>query len=560
MNIHAPTKTYGTLEFGASLTGGRGAWRISNLEPHVSIAFKRLFERVSKTDVNIILPDSDQIRADLDWFMMRYPLAHKEHARLSEGIETLRRQAAERERLFSPTWEPGLLTGFRENRAPYPYQVRAARLALKNPSLLLGDDLGLGKTISALTAIIEGPKPAAVVVQTHLAQQWADRAQEFTHLRTHIIKGTKPYDLPSADVYIWKYSNIIGWNDLLAKGLCRTVIYDEIQEFRHGRNSAKGVAGHRLAGGADVTMGLTATPIYNYGNEIFNVMEYVRPGLLGYWHEFQREWCIDDKRVRDPKALGSFLRDSGYFLRRTEDDEDVSAQIPPLNRVVWEVPWHEDDVGNLDELTRTLAQTVLTGRFTESGQAARELDLRMRMRTGVAKARGVAAYVDMLLKDRPRVLLAGWHRDVYDIWKRDLARHKPVLYTGTESAAGKRRSFEAFTTGDSRVMMISLRSGAGLDGLQDYCSDVVFGEFDWSPQVHKQVQGRLRRPGQKETVTSHYLHTLGGSDPVILGVLGVKSSQSRGIVDPLLGIEPQQQDDSRIKELARYILSNGEQA
>lgn len=550
-------KTYGRLQYLPPKGSGAGGWLISDLEPHVSVAFKRLFDRVRKTDLDIVLADTDLIRVDLHWFMLRYPLQHVEAQMLQEGIARVTTKAAERERLLAPSWTPGKLTGWKENRAPYPYQVQAARLAINNPSLLLGDDLGLGKTISALAAIVEGPKPAAVVVQTHLAQQWADRAAEFTHLRTHIIKGTKPYDLPSADIYVWKYSNIVGWNDVLARGVCKTVIFDEIQELRHGTGSQKGQTAEHMVASADVSMGLTATPIYNYGNEIFNVMQYVQRDLLGRKHEFDREWCPDGKRVKNPQALGAFLRDAGFFLRRTEHDEEVNTQIPALNRVVLEVPWDEDDVGALDDLTRMLAQTVLSGSFTERGKAARELDLRMRMRTGVAKARGVAAYVDMLLQERPRVLLAGWHRDVYDIWGRALERHKPVLYTGTESAAGKRRSVDAFTKGDSRVMMISLRSGAGLDGLQDYCSDVVFGEFDWSPQVHKQVAGRLRRPGQRDEVTAHYLHTSGGSDPVIMGVLGLKASQSRGIVDPFSDIEQQQSDDSRIKELARQVLEKG---
>ena len=168
----------------------------------------------------------------------------------------------------------------------------------------------------------------------------------------------------------------------------------------------------------------------------------------------------------------------------------------------------------------------------------------------IAKASDAASYVDIVLKDAPRVLLAGWHRDVYNIWQDSLNHQNPVLYTGTESPAKKRRNVEEFTNGDSRVMMISLRSGAGLDGLQEYCSDVVFGELDWSPKVHKQVVGRLRRPGQTKQVTAHYLHTNGGSDPIIMDILGIKSDQSRGITDPTLGMEARQKDDSRMRKLA----------
>jgi SNF2 family DNA or RNA helicase len=543
---------YGNLNFDES----RDIWRVVDLQPHVAIALKRMFPKVFKGATEPVLADTDENRADLSWFMRRYPLQHsaQDATRLQEGQQRLTQRAADRERILLPNWTPPADTGFKEGKAPYGYQLQAAALTLQNPNLLLGDDLGLGKTISACATMTTGaPLPAAVVVQTHLAQQWADRIEEFTHLTTHIIKGTKPYDLPMADVYIFTYSRIAGWIDVINAALFKSVFYDEVQELRKGTKTMKGRAASVLSACASVVQGLTATPIYNYGDEIFEIMQFIAPDLLGDINEFQREWC-SGKLVKDPAALGTYMRDKGFFLRRTEHDETVKAQIPPLNTVDWEVEWSEDAAAAVDDLTRTLAQKVLEGRFVERGQAARELDMMMRMKTGIAKASAVAGYVDLVLKDAPRVLLAGWHRDVYDIWKDNLQHHNPVLYTGTESPAKKRRNVEAFINGDSRVMMISLRSGAGLDGLQEYCSDVVFGELDWSPQVHKQVVGRLRRPGQTKQVTAHYLHTAGGSDPIIMDILGVKSDQSRGITDPTLGMEARQHDDSRMRKLAMDVL------
>nr|WP_277923142.1 DEAD/DEAH box helicase [Sphingomonas sp. CARO-RG-8B-R24-01] len=439
---------------------------------------------------------------------------------------------------------------------PYLYQAQAARIAINNGGLLIGDDVGLGKTISAAATLTMGaPLPAAVVVQAHLTAQWRKQLERFTNLRVHIIAGTKPYDLPAADVYLFRYSNVAGWVDVIKDGLFKTVVYDEVQELRHGVATDKGRAASILSGRAELRLGLTATPIYNYGSEIHQVMEYVRPNLLGRVEEFTREWCGGDKIVKNPDALGSFLRESGYFLRRTEDDATVDASMPPPNIIDWQVKWDAGAVADEEALTRTLAMTVLRGSFVEAGAAARELDLKMRQMTGIAKARSVAAYVKLLLRESPRVLLAGWHREVYEIWKEELREFEPVLYTGSESGAGKERSKEAFTTGSSRVMMISLRSGAGLDGLQQHCRDVVFGELDWSPQVHYQVVGRLRRPGQLDQVTAHYLHTNEGSDPVLLETLGIKSDQSRGINDPGVVQAAKVSDDSRIKRLAQHVLA-----
>jgi SNF2 family DNA or RNA helicase len=519
----------------------------------VAIAFKRLFPRVRTEATVLHLSDTDDVRADLEWFMLRYPLAHEHSELIAEGAKRIADRLAERDRILMPTWAPGEVPGFNPGFQPYLYQAQAAQIAINHGSLLLGDDVGLGKTISAAAALTMGaPLPAAIVVQPHLADQWAMRLREFTNLRVHVIKGTQPYTLPDADAYIFRYSNVAGWVDVLRHGTMRSVIFDEIQELRKGTGTAKGGASDLLSRMAEMRMGLTATPIYNYGGEIHTVMGFLKPDVLGDYHEFSREWGWD--RIKDPDALGAYLRETGYFLRRTEDDPSVDAAMPPPNVLDWEVAYDDRDAADHEAVNRTLALAVLKGNFVEAGQAARELDLRMRQVTGVAKARSVAAYVRLLLEESPRVLLAGWHREVYDIWQDELSEFDPVLYTGSETSAGKGRSVEAFMHGNSRVMMISLRSGAGLDGLQYGCRDVVFGELDWSPQVHHQVAGRLRRPGQTEQVNVHYLHTTEGSDPVLLEVLGIKSDQARGINDP--GLAPTQKfsDSSRIQRLAKHVL------
>lgn len=547
-------KTYGQLE----LNRIARCWQISDLAPHVAIAFKRLFPRVPVTSTQILVSDTDEVRADLHWFMARYPLDHDEWDELDAAVDRLAWRAAERERILLPTWEPDSSMAFKEGKAAYLYQTQAAKIAVANGGLLLGDDVGLGKTIAAIAALLMGaPMPAAVVVQPHLAGQWKKRIEEFSSLRVHIIKGRTVYDLPAADIYIFRYSNMSGWVDVIDQGLFRSVVYDEIQELRHGRDTDKGRVAAVASGRAEFRMGLTATPVYNYGDEMHSVMEYVKPDLLGDRNEFFREWCGSGRIVANPDGLGSYLRDTGYFLRRTEDDPTVDASMPPPNVLDWEIGYDLSLVENEQEIARKLAQKVLTSSFTEAGRAARELDLKMRQLTGIAKARAVAAYVQLLLKESPRVLLAGWHREVYDIWREALAAFNPVLYTGSESAAGKARSVEAFTTGDARVLMMSLRSGAGLDGLQHYCQDAVIGELDWSPQVHYQLIGRLRRPGQQQQVNAHYLHTDWGSDPVLVETLGIKADQSRGINDPGVAPKPRVSDESRIKMLAQHVLAGG---
>ena len=174
-----------------------------------------------------------------------------------------------------------------------------------------------------------------------------------------------------------------------------------------------------------------------------------------------------------------------------------------------------------------------------------------------AKARQVAAAVRVLVESGEPILLFGWHRAVYDIWLKELADLKPRLFTGTETPKAKEATKRAFLEGETDLMIMSLRSGAGIDGLQMRASTVVFGELDWSPGIHHQCIGRLDREGQRcypAPVTAIYLVAQDGSDPPMMEVLGVKASQAHAIIDPALGVQAAQADASKLQGLVdRYL-------
>jgi hypothetical protein len=268
-----------------------------------------------------------------------------------------------------------------------------------------------------------------------------------------------------------------------------------------------------------------------------------------------REWAGagNGKQIKNPKALGTYLRENFLFIRRTR--EDVKRDLPVVNKVVHTVDFDQDAVDGIEEIAKKLAISVTTGSFVERGKAARELDIMVRQATGISKAKYVAEYVKILLENGEAVLLAGWHRAVYDIWLKELSQYNPVMYTGSETTKEKDDAKKAFISGKAQLMIISLRSGIGLDGLQERSSLVVFGELDYSPAVHEQVVGRLDRDGQKNQVTSIYLISDSGSDPLMVDLLGLKASQARDIIDPLNNqVTFQNNDDTRIKLLAELYL------
>jgi len=546
-------RTYGTLK----LTENGESWEASSLEPHVSIRLKHLFPKVPKQSTGPFIFPRDLITAaDLSWFESRYKLkmSKKDRSALKDGERSFGLQQAEMERILLPNYVPPGIVGLRDGQAIRHYQSQAIELLRRRKSLLLGDEGGLGKTYTAgaFMCAEPGSLPAAVVCDPHMQKQWLEKLTAFTTLRIHVIKKTKPYDLPPADVYIFRISQIFGWTDIFATNFFKAAIYDEPQSLRTGTETAKGAAAKVLSNHVIYRLGLTATPIYGYGVEMHNVLQYIDETILGSYADFGREWVNHAGRITDPKALGSFLREQHVMLRRLK--ADVGQELPKVSKIVEYVDYDVKTVQSIEDLARRLAIRATEGSFVERGAASRELDMMVRQATGVSKARAVAQFVRLLVEAGESVLLLGWHRAVYDIWQEELKDLMPAMYTGSESATQKSSEIDRFKAGETKVLIMSLRSGAGVDGLQHCCSTVVFGELDWSPGIHQQVIWRVDREGQMYPVTVFFLVVDEGSDPPIMDVLGIKSSEACQIVDPSVGVQTSVEDTTNLRKLVdRYL-------
>lgn len=560
------SRTYGQYKFVADAS--RGVWEL-NIEPAAAIRAKRVFGRVRQgSGGTIIVSHTVEVARDIQWFSERWPLkaANKASAKMlvdaSEAHRTkeaaIGRILARAPRLSFP--EGSLL------KEPRPYQVKALELLRTQHRYLLTDEVGLGKTLTGMLNLVnDDARPMVVIPPTHLPPRWVTELNESMPWLTvevaakttppqHIIDGNLP------DVVIVPYSKISGWRDALASRV-QSVVFDEVQELRNGTSTAKGEAAYHVANEATYVLGLTATPVYNYGGEVWQLYSVIAPGELGTKAEFTREWghAINNGHVHvaNPHALGSYLREKGLMLGRTRSE--VGRDLPPAIKVPQFVEADPAVLATVAGDAAAMARLILADTTTRQDrwQASGDLDWKLREATGIAKAPYVAEFVRMLLQSEEKVALFGWHRAVWDLWNESLAEFNPVMYTGSESPAQKAHAEDEFKNGRSRILMMSLRSGAGVDGLQKVCSVAVFGELDWSPQVHEQAIGRFRRDGMDESspVVAYFLHSNEGSDPPILEALQVKRNQAEPIVskDGKL-LDNAVQDTNRGRLLAETVL------
>ena len=536
-------QVYGTLSYNAK----RKCWVIRG-DPGVTEMAKRLF------------PGSDggrrgearftahpRVVGDVNWLMLRYPLAisPRDEARWRDALGASRRYYKMRESaknaLPAPQLHPSCFCG--ELR---PFQQTGLSWLLLTQRALLADEMGLGKTVQALAcAAQEGIYPLLVVPPAHLTRNWFSEIMRFLRVEgrepvVHIVKGLTPYELPPADVYILHYLLLRGWKQALPKMKFHTVIFDEVQELRR-TGSEKYSAASLLSESCERVMGLSGTPIYNYGGEIWNVVNILDYHFLGDWESFTREWCCGygNNVVQKPEVLGEYLRREGLMLRRTK--QEVLPELPEKRRLVQQIDADDRLYQQLmppvwEKMYRLRENRSLTA--SERSLLEDQISQEERQATGLAKAPYVCQFVKALLASGERVLLFAHHHAVMDAYREELKAEKPVFITGRESSAQKENAVERFMTEKTDLCCISLRAASGLNLQRASC--VVFGELDWSPAVHSQAEDRAHRIGQQDSLLCYYLVSPSGSDADMQEALGLKVSQFM----LLMGEKPKSEEET----------------
>ncbi|MBP3540954.1 MAG: DEAD/DEAH box helicase [Clostridia bacterium] len=537
-------RTYGTLSYNAR----RKCWTVKG-DPMVTELCKRLFPgSATARRGEARFTNHRRVVGDLNWLMLRYPLLVKpqDRERWQKALTEAREHAVKREMARrmpekvtpNPSVFTGTLTDFQQEGLAY---------LLRSDRCLLADEMGLGKTVQALAYLSEtGAYPAMIVAPTHLISNWQKEIARFVHcpdgspLRVHVLKGLKPYPLPPADIYLMHYLLLRGWKEVLPDLGLPTVIFDEVQELRHA-GTEKYSAASLLAEAAERVIGLSGTPIYNQGAEIWNVINILDFHVLGDYESFTREWCYGygNRIVAKPELLGEHLRNEGLMLRRTK--QEVLSELPPKRRLVMTIDSDEGVYRKLMQpLQKTLQLLKSSGEVSGSQRALWEMEIERgeRQATGIAKAPYVTQFVRALLDAGEKVLLFAHHHEVMDIYKRELKNYSPAFITGRETTAMKERGVERFMVGKTNLCCISLRAASGLNLQRASC--VVFGELDWSPAVHSQAEDRAHRMGQTDSILCYYLVSGGGSDQEMQDALGLKVSQFVG----LMGDTPQSGEDA----------------
>ncbi len=419
----------------------------------------------------------------------------------------------------------------------------------------LADDMGLGKTVEILAHLEmrrqAGAKASLVVVPRSLLFNWKAEAARFApqlRIAEHWgqDRARAAAKLADADVLLTTYGTLRRDAALLKDVRFDCLILDEAQAVKNGSSdTAKAV---RLLKG-DQRLALSGTPIENHLGELWSLMEFLNPGLLGRASAFRGalDSGADDAPTR--KRLAAALRP--FILRRTK--QQVAPELPERMEQTISVELLPDDRKRYDDLKRHYQESLLgKGPKLPAGrQKFQALEALLRLRqaschSGLldpARRDQPSAKLEILM-DRLREVVAEGHKalvfsqftsllKIVDEALRREGMPREYLDGQTQDRAERVRSFQEDP--EIKVFLISLKAGGV--GLNLTAAEYVF-LLDpwWNPAAEAQAIDRTHRIGQSQKVIACRLVAKDTVEEKVLELQGRK----RELADAILG------EDSRL--------------
>jgi SNF2 family DNA or RNA helicase len=393
-----------------------------------------------------------------------------------------------------------------------------ARLAEWNGGACLADDMGLGKTLQTLAILLHrAPLGAALVVcPVSVIGNWVNEAEKFTptlRFKTlGISAGNRKeilQSLEAGNVLVTSYGLLQSEEKLFAEQEFATVVLDEAHVIKnYATKTSKATmqlkAGFRVA--------LTGTPLQNHLGEIWNLFNFINPGLLGSMQHFNDSF-VKSGNEQSRKHLKKMI--APFILRRTKSA--VLDELPPKTEIIKKIELSADEMAFYEALRRQALENLTNADESKHLQVLAEIT---RLRQASCNpllidpnikipSSKLATFLDIaneLIENNHRALVFSQFVTHLAIARKELDNRgiKYQYIDGSSSQAERERNVKNFQNGEGELFLISLKAG-GL-GLNLTAADYVI-HLDpwWNPAVEDQASDRAHRIGQQRPVTIYRL-------------------------------------------------------
>jgi superfamily II DNA or RNA helicase len=446
-----------------------------------------------------------------------------------------------------------------------PYQERGLHWLASMSSLGLGaclaDDMGLGKTMQLLAFLLyrlehapRDERPALLIAPTSVLGNWEREVERFApslrmvrHYGAARARSMKALPNAPGTLVLTSYGLLRRDAELLSKLDWAVVALDEAQNIKNAV-SATARAARSLR--ADQRFALTGTPVENRLAELWSILEFANPGLLGPLDKFRREFALPIERYGNDTAAARLRRIvSPFILRRLKSDPSVIQDLPPKHemKVVCTLTREQATLYKavVDEELRQIEKAhgiQRKGRVLALLSFTKQICNHPAQYLGesgpLAKRSGKLARLTEMLEEAvlagDKALVFTQFREMGDKLVEHLAASLGVeisfLHGGTPKRARDDlvRRFQEEPHGP-RVFVLSVKAGG--TGLNLTAANHVF-HFDrwWNPAVEDQATDRAYRIGQRRAVQVHKLVCAGTVEEKVDRVLEHKRALASKVV------------------------------
>jgi len=543
-------ENFGTLEYVLDKYSKTWSWKITG-QRAVSMISRLVPEAWYGENINeVIIPDSVESVKQIKLIMDRYPL------------EILSKSAWQRKIVKTYTPKPPLPPiKYNLHRAKPGEQFRGKLLNFQKEGLdfllkssgnaLLADEMGLGKTVQTLSYVATEKQtfPVLVVAPLVTLNNWEREISKFLKKKSRngriiesdsptstIIRTGKSKELPVTDFYIINYELLYKRLSDLSKLNIKTIVCDEVHNLR-SKTTQKYKAVKKLAALPSLSyrIGLSGTPIFNRGSEIWPIVDILRPGLLGSFKEFCEYFCyVNDKGkaivLENKRASLRNELQKHVMLRRKKSDvlKELKDKVRYKEVIDADAEYYFEELGKIWTKLEGEQKDAETA-FDKSASYQRAIQSERQI-AGIAKLPHVINFVKNIMEIEESVVVFCHHKVIHTLLHERLQEFSPVSIIGGQSDNFRQDQIDKFQKGESKLMIAGLRAGnVGINLTR--AKYVIFAELDWSPAIHRQAEDRLHRIGQKNTVFAYYLIGKDTLDDHVANILVDKSYEIDTIMD-----------------------------
>ena len=543
------TKNFGTLEYVLDKYSRTWSWKVTGSRAVTMVS--RLIPQswYGEGPNEAIIPDNFQNIQQIQWILERYPMEILSKSAwrrkiLKSTSKKIKPKKIEKLSKVNPGKQfKGKLLNFQKEGLDF--------LLKSSGNALLADEMGLGKTVQTLAYISteKQSSPTLVIAPLVTLRNWQREIGKFMKKKsrngrlmghaipsTTLIRKGKSQDIGKFDFYIINYELLEKRLIDLSKLNIRTLVCDEVQNLR-SKSTKKYAAVKKLAALKSIKyrIGLSGTPIYNRGSEIWPIVDILRPGLLGSFKEFCEYFCyVNDKGkaiVLENKRES--LREElcrHVMLRRKKSDvlKELKDKVRYKEFIDSDSTYYNKELDKIWKKLETEQKEAQTA-FDKSASFHRAIQSE-RQAAGVAKLPHVINFVKNIMEIDESVVVFCHHRAIHDLLHNSLSEFNPASIIGGQSDNKRQLQIDMFQEGKTKLMIAGLRAGnLGINLTR--AKYVIFAELDWSPAIHRQAEDRLHRIGQKNTVFAYYLIGNGTLDDHVAKILVDKSYEIDSIMD-----------------------------